>query len=112
LKNPLIGTGYSSIGLATDNDFLRMVGETGILGLFAFLLVLFRIGKVFTSAFPLIKKLSGMELCYIVGIVGGTIGILASSFLIDLFEASKFATVFWLLIGCAIVLVKSKEYAE
>jgi uncharacterized membrane protein YeaQ/YmgE (transglycosylase-associated protein family) len=89
-----------------------MFGETGILGLAAFLLVLFRIGKVFAQAFPLTKNFTGLELCYIVGIIGGTIGILASSFLIDLFEASKFATVFWLLIGCAVVLVKSKEYAD
>src|SRR5205814_2283829 len=26
-KNPLLGTGYSSITLATDNDYLRALGE-------------------------------------------------------------------------------------
>ena len=37
VKDPIIGTGYSSIDLATDNDYLRMLGETGILGFAAFL---------------------------------------------------------------------------
>ena len=40
LKNPLLGTGYSSITLATDNDYLRILGETGILGAFSFVLIL------------------------------------------------------------------------
>ena len=112
LKNPFLGTGYSSIGLATDNDYLRMLAETGILGLLAFGLIFFRIGKVFAKAFPLQKKLSGLELAYIAGMVGAAIGTFAIASFIDLFEASKFATIFWLLLGLAVNLIKSKEYAE
>ncbi|MDP3758121.1 MAG: O-antigen ligase family protein, partial [Candidatus Daviesbacteria bacterium] len=44
-KNPLLGTGYSSLDIATDNDFLRSLGEVGILGTTAFVLVLVEIGK-------------------------------------------------------------------
>lgn len=36
IKNPLLGTGYSSITLATDNDYLRSLGETGFLGFSSF----------------------------------------------------------------------------
>jgi uncharacterized membrane protein YeaQ/YmgE (transglycosylase-associated protein family) len=112
IKNPLLGTGYSSIDLATDNDYLRMLGETGILGFLAFGLIFFRIGKVFVKAFPLWEKLSGLELAYIVGILGAVAGTFVMALFIDLFEASKFATIFWLLLGCAVSLIKSKEYAE
>ena len=38
-KNPLLGTGYSSITLATDNDFLRLLGEVGLVGALAFFLI-------------------------------------------------------------------------
>jgi len=46
LKNPLLGTGYSSITLATDNDYLRMLGETGILGTLAFLAIILEITRI------------------------------------------------------------------
>ncbi|MGB6838853.1 MAG: O-antigen ligase family protein, partial [Microgenomates group bacterium] len=38
-KNPILGTGYSSITLATDNEYLRLLGEVGVLGFFAFFLI-------------------------------------------------------------------------
>jgi hypothetical protein len=112
LKDPLLGTGYSSIDLATDNDFLRMLGETGLIGLFSFGLIFLRIGKVFKGAFPLTKKLSGIELIFFVGMLGAIVGTVVTAFFIDIFEASKFAIIFWLLIGCAVNLIKSKTYAE
>lgn len=112
LKNPFLGTGYSSIGLATDNDYLRMLAETGILGLLAFGLIFFRIGKVFAKAFPLREKLSGIELAYIVGMIGAIIGTFVIAFFIDLFEASKFATIFWLLLGLALNVIKNRQYAQ
>jgi len=112
IKNPILGTGYSSIDLATDNDYLRMMGETGLLGLFAFWLIFFRIAKVFAGAFPLNKNLSGLELGFFAGILGALTGTILSSFFIDLFEASKFAIIFWLLLGCAVNLVKSKSYVK
>jgi O-antigen ligase len=102
-KNPIIGTGYSSIGLATDNDYLRMLGETGILGIAAFGLVIFRIGKL------LIKDVQDS---YVASIVGALVGTLLIAVFIDIFEASKFAFVFWALIGCAACVAKNKLYAE
>ncbi len=111
-KNPLLGTGYSSIGLATDNDYLRMLGETGVLGFLAFGLIFFRIGKIYWGAFVHRSAWSGIKLAFIAGIFGAVIGTFLSTFFIDLFEASKFAIVFWLLLGCAVKLIQSKEYAK
>jgi hypothetical protein len=112
VKNPLLGTGYSSIGLATDNDYLRLLGETGILGLAAFLLVFVRIGIVFIRVLPLNQKLSGMEQTFTAGIIGGLGGTLLTVFFIDLFEASKFAIIFWLLLGFALFLIRNKQYVK
>jgi len=107
-KNPLLGTGYSSIGLATDNDYLRMLGETGIIGFSAFILVFLTIGKVLLKTFSIKDRLDGLEKVFVFGIFGGLLGTFMTAVLIDLFEASKFAIIFWLLLGCSVSLVKSK----
>lgn len=108
LKNPILGTGYSSIDLATDNDYLRMLGETGLLGFLAFILIFSRIGKMFTKVTLIREKLDNLEKSFIFGVIGGVAGTFMIAFLIDLFEASKFAIIFWLLLGCCLSLVKSK----
>jgi hypothetical protein len=105
--NPILGTGYSSIGLATDNDFLRMLGETGILGFLAFWLIFARIGKLFVKVVPILKNFSELELGFIVGMSGAIIGTFVSSTFIDLFEASKFATLFWFMIGYSVYLIRN-----
>lgn len=111
-KNPLLGTGYSSIGLATDNDYLRLLGEIGILGFASFILIFVRIGLTFMKAFPLIKNFEGTELGFIAGVIGGTIGVLINAVFIDVFEASKIAIIFWLILAIAIYTVKYKLNAE
>jgi hypothetical protein len=104
-KNPLLGTGYSSITLATDNDYLRLLGEVGILGFLAFFLIFLRIGRSVSKAFPLIKKYKGVELGFLAGMIGSFPGLLLNAVFIDIFEASKFAIIFWLLMGFAVGLV-------
>ncbi len=52
------------------------------------------------------------EKAILIGIVGGTIGFLANALFIDVFEASKAAITFWLLMGLVIGISKisfSKE---
>ncbi len=97
-KNPILGTGYSSIGLATDNDYLRLLGEVGILGFSAFLYVIYNIFKYFTK-----------DSLFKVAIMSSLVGILVIALFIDIFEASKFALMFWLFIGL-IVGSKNKNY--
>ncbi len=110
--NPLLGTGYSSITLATDNDFLRMLGETGLLGFAAFWLIFAGIGKFFLSALSGIGKMTPLEKGFVVGVTGGIIGTFIGAFFIDLFEASKFATLFWFMVGYGLVIVKNYVTTE
>jgi O-antigen ligase len=106
VKDPLIGTGYSSVGLAVDNDYLRLLAEVGMLGFLAFILIMVRIFLTFISAFPLSEKLSGIKLGFVSGVIGGLFGTLLNASFIDVFEASKFAITFWLLMGLAVYVVK------
>ncbi|MEK7112083.1 MAG: hypothetical protein AAB875_02035, partial [Patescibacteria group bacterium] len=105
-KNPLLGTGYSSITLATDNDYLRLLGEVGILGFIAFSLILLNLVRTILRVIPIPKNLNSIESAFLAGLAGGTIGIFTNAIFIDIFEASKFALIFWLLIGLAVGLVR------
>lgn len=108
-KNPILGTGYSSITLATDNDFLRVLGELGLIGFGAFTLIFLRQAKYFFVKSPLISHYKGEELAYLSGISSGFIGVLINSFVLDVFEASKFAITFWLVTGMAVSLLNYKK---
>lgn len=88
-KNPILGTGYSSVGLAVDNDFLRQLAETGILGLASLILVFVRLFKSWLPA----------NSTFALAMVCATIGLLLNAIFIDIFEASKIAIIFWLLAG-------------
>jgi len=97
-KNPFLGTGYSSITLATDNDYLRMLGEVGILGSGAFLLFMISIIMVLIpQAFTAYK--GGLEDIFASSITAAIPGVLLNMVFIDILEASKFAILFWLILG-------------
>ncbi|MBU0569337.1 hypothetical protein KKB40_00970, partial [Patescibacteria group bacterium] len=55
------------------------------------------------------KKFKGVELAFITGLTGSIPGLLLNAVFIDIFEASKFATIFWLLIGLGLGLVKYEK---
>lgn len=105
-KNPLLGTGYSSITLATDNDYLRALGETGILGLFSFILIFISLFKVFS----MYNFDSTLESVFVACFIGSTIGILTTALFLDIFEASKFAITYWLLAGLVIGKITKNQY--
>lgn len=100
-KNPILGTGYSSITLATDNDYLRALGETGIFGLMAFILIFVSLFAIFKGyRFDVDKhSFTNLDSVFIASFIGSTIGILITAMFIDIFEASKFATSYWLFAG-------------
>jgi hypothetical protein len=111
-KNPLLGTGYSSITLATDNDFFRLLGEVGILGFLAFILIF---SNIFNLAKKMLSKpflLNAVELAFTVSFIGGLIGILLNALFIDIFEASKFAIIFWLITGMFVSLARNHLYEQ
>ena len=109
LRNPLLGSGYSTITLATDNSLLRALGETGALGLFSFLFIFIIFGIALKEISPHIndKFTKG----FIFGLAGGVLGLIINALLIDVFEASKVAENLWIILGIgigAIMLYKTK----
>jgi O-antigen ligase len=85
--------------LATDNDYLRAIGETGLLGLLAFLSVLFGLYK---SLHCRIKNAKGLDKIIVVSGLGILGFFLVTSLFLDVFEASKIAILFWAYMGLAI----------
>ena len=99
-RNPLLGSGYSSITLATDNDYFRALGETGLLGFLSFF-------GIFVVLWAVIRKLalqsrSVLASGFAYGLIGGIFGLLINATLIDVFEASKVAESLWLLTGIGV----------
>ncbi len=95
-KNPLLGSGYSSVGLAVDNDYLRIMAETGLLGFFAFILILVRIYRNF---FEIVKQPSSISSIFVISISLGLLSTLITGLFIDIFEASKIAIIIWICLG-------------
>jgi len=106
LKNPILGTGYSSITLATDNDYLRLLGEVGLFGMISFLLIILRLVIVYIYSLSKLFDMKSIELIFIAGMAGSLVGVLLNAVFIDVFEASKFAISFWLLTGFSMGLIK------
>lgn len=102
MKNPLLGSGYATLNKtsvneftyaeSTDNDYLRMLGETGLLGALSFLAIVYfalRMAlRALASSDPL-TRLFGL------GFIGATVGMLVTATYIDVFESSKVAYTYW-----------------
>jgi len=96
-KNPIIGTGLGSITLATDNDYLRTLGETGLFGFLTFIIIFI---YLFIKTIPLILKRpvdlkSQLSLIFF----SVLICIWANAVFIDIFEASKVAYTIWIIMA-------------
>lgn len=104
LKNPILGTGYSSITIATDNDYLRSLGETGLLGTASLALIFILIVKKF---WQFLKK-DGKSLSFylVLGIFCALLGVLVSAIFIDVLESSKVSQVLWLTLGVGLAVIK------
>jgi hypothetical protein len=100
-KSPILGTGYSSITLATDNDYLRTLGETGALGLLALL-------GIFLAQIPFYyrtlssKRINQSTKALAAALASGTLAILTSMLFIDALESSKVAFSYWLILGLVV----------
>lgn len=115
--NLLLGSGYSTLtrvqvgefteAESTDNDYLRALGETGLLGFSAFF------GTILYAAYYLWKKQQTMTNLWIRVVLFATIssifGLLVNSTYIDVFEASKVAFTFWAIAGAALATGKIRS---
>lgn len=90
-KNRLTGTGLGSITLATDNDYLRLLGESGLLGFISFLAIIF----YFIKRTIFSKRTN--PLSYV--LFAALISFMFNAFFIDVIEASKTAYMFWIMMG-------------
>lgn len=102
-RNIFLGSGYSSISDATDNNFLRILGEVGVLGLSSFILIFLIFGISIYRILPFVG--SPLDKSFVIGVSAGVFGVGLNAILIDAFEASKVAYVFWILIGLCVGLL-------
>jgi hypothetical protein len=98
LKYPVFGKGPSTITEATDNDYLRWLGEFGIVGTSLFLVIL---GSLFMQIWKASFSTSPDAILFW-GILAGFGGLLVNATYIDIFEASKMAFIFWSFMGMTI----------
>lgn len=96
IMNPVLGMGPSSITEATDNDYLRWLGETGLVGTGLFVYILFLVAR---SAFVKLQEVEEKKKYIYYGFLFGFFGLLINAGWIDVFEASKVAYIFWLMAG-------------
>jgi len=110
--NPLLGTGYSTLvktkvwefttAESTDNDYLRLLGETGLLGFVSFLAILIITLKILWQAFISAKK--PFHYALFASGIALTVGLMVNALYIDVFEASKVAYAYWSIIGLILAL--------
>lgn len=92
-QSPILGTGYSSIGTGADNQYLRTLAETGLVGLGVFMSMLgYCIWYFYTAAEHWLISLNKYFLLACIAII---LGLLAQAVLIDIFDSSKVAMLFW-----------------
>ncbi len=105
--SPLFGSGYATLtkstkyefseAESTDNGFLRSLGETGLLGFLAYF------GTLIAMVVVVIKSLGGIKDTFIYSLaaafVAFTMGLLVNAVMLDIFEASKVAYVYFGMAG-------------
>lgn len=106
-KNPLLGTGYSSLDLATDNDYLRALGETGLLGLLSFFSILSGLFILLLKRFRQAKDF--WDRLITTASLGVFVSMTSIAIFIDVFEASKIALLFWSIMGLALSTSYDKD---
>lgn len=113
-NNPLFGNGYATLSKtqdqqfteadSTDNNFLRTLGETGVLGFIAFY------GLVIAIFIELARQKPEKDSVAIkglrIGFLGAVLGIYINAIYIDVFAASKVAFIFWAYAGAALAATK------
>ncbi len=117
MRNPLLGSGYGTINKgefldtfteadSVDNNYLRTLGETGILGIITFYGVI--IIALITAAKSL-RQPRDLADYYNYAFIALLVGIMINGTYIDVFAASKVAFTLWMLVGIFWALQRLKE---
>lgn len=92
LSYPILGKGVSTLTEATDNDYLRWLGEFGLVGTSIFIFIIFSfIRFVYRNK----EKYDSQEKYIFLGYIFGIFALLIYASYFDIFEASKVAYTFW-----------------
>jgi hypothetical protein len=105
-RNIYLGSSYANLnkkalneftnGDSSDNNYLRTLGETGLLGFISFYSIIFFL--VITLLKVKAKPLTP-TFVYAQALLGSIVGLLFNAIYIDVFAASKIAFTFWILTG-------------
>ncbi len=109
-RNLFVGSGYGSVSLAVDNNYLRILAEIGLLGFVSFLVIFLTLGIYIKKIYPEIE--SKIVKSFIVGFSAGVIGLALNATLIDVFEASKIAFLLWMLSGITLAILVLHQKRE
>lgn len=115
-RNPFLGSGYSTLtkvkltdfteAESTDNDYLRMLGETGALGTMTFLGIIGFLGWKVAQVY--FKSTQTSDQLVSAAILAALAGLLLNAMYIDVFEASKVAYTIWGLSGIYLAVYYQK----
>lgn len=119
--NPFTGKGYATLSRrgetefteadGTDNNFLRVLGETGLLGFITFFSLIALIIRTLLLKLP--KDKTNQTLT--IGLIAATVGLFINAFIIDVFAASKVAFTYWAIAGLTLKsysLINKKEVQQ
>jgi hypothetical protein len=112
MRNPLFGSGYATLNKqkvtdfveadSTDNNFLRTLGETGLLGFITFyslvVVGLYYAIRGYLSQDTFLKTIAA-------GYIAGSLGLLINAIYIDVYASSKVAFTYWALTGLLLAYV-------
>ncbi|MCB9812825.1 MAG: O-antigen ligase family protein [Pseudomonadales bacterium] len=118
-SNPLLGSGYATLTKSqvdefteadsTDNNFLRTLGETGLLGFISFYgIIIISISNAFKIFYQNEFK-NNLKSLLAIAFIGSSIGLLINALFIDVFAASKVALTFWAITGILFALNNIKD---
>ncbi len=118
-KNPLLGSGYATLTKSaveefteadsTDNNFLRTLGETGLLGFLSFYGAIM-ISLVISKKIIMDKlETDSFKKLFAIGFIGATFGLLVNATFIDVFAASKVAYTYWAITGILLAYAQIKS---
>ncbi len=100
LRSPILGNGLSVTSSAADGEYVRVLSESGLLGLMLFILYIHALFKQF-------RKNKNSINIFIVRYA--LIGMLIGSVFIDIFSASKIAMMFYFMLGYSIASLGEKD---
>ncbi len=121
-RNPLLGTGFATLNKegfyhfteaeSTDNNFLRTLGETGLLGFVSFYAIILVNGllalKLVKSQIIKKNSLQNTDKAFVIalgaGYIGASIGLLVNALYIDVYASSKVAFTYWTVSGILVSL--------